>query len=175
LAELWGLDRERTEVLEAAAALGSDVPVCVGLKPAFIGGIGADLVPAAPLPPTGILLVNPGIALPTPSVYRARQGGFTPAMRFAEAPADAAELARLLRERHNDLAPAAIMLVPEIETVLAAIARLPGCLLARMSGSGATCFGLFADRAGADDGQAVIEQEHPAWWAASGALLDGQL
>jgi 4-diphosphocytidyl-2-C-methyl-D-erythritol kinase len=124
------------------------------------------------LPDCWALLVNPGTSLPTPRVYRARSGGFTAEMRFAEAPADAATLARLLADRRNDLEPAAITLVPQIEPVLQALTALPGCLISRMSGSGATCFGLFATSEDAVQGAAIVMEEHPGWWAAAGRLLD---
>jgi 4-diphosphocytidyl-2-C-methyl-D-erythritol kinase len=119
-----------------------------------------------------VLLVNPGTGLPTPSVYRARAGAFTPAMRFTETPADAADLARFLADRRNDLQPAAIALAPAIAIVLDAIAALPECRLARMSGSGATCFGLFATPVDAALGAAIIAREQPCWWTAAGRLLD---
>ncbi len=124
-----------------AAKLGSDILVCVAGRACFMGGIGTELAPAPLLPNAGLLMVNPGIGLSTPAVYRARQGEFTPAMRFDRSPADARALAALLADRHNDLTAAAVALVPEIATVLEAIARTDSCLLSRMSGSGATCFG----------------------------------
>ena len=92
-------------------------------------------------------------------------------MRFADA-ATAAELAECLALRRNDLTSPAIALVPEIEMVLGAIRSSTGCLLARMSGSGATCFGLFGDAEAAEAGAAAIREEHPRWWVAAGRLLD---
>jgi 4-diphosphocytidyl-2-C-methyl-D-erythritol kinase len=171
LARLWGLDPQGQEVLRVAARLGSDIPVCVAGRSCYIGGIGTDLAPAPTLPAVGLLLVNPGIGLPTPAVYRARHGGFSPPMRFGLDPADARELAACLALRGNDLTLAAIGIVPEIEAVLSAIAGVPGCLLSRMSGSGATCFGLFATEAAAAAGAAAIGADHPGWWVAPGRLL----
>jgi 4-diphosphocytidyl-2-C-methyl-D-erythritol kinase len=87
-------------------------------------------------------------------------------------PSDATALALTLASRNNDLTEAALLLVPEISAVLDRLAALPGVLITRMSGSGATCFALFADRAAAlAAGQALATAE-PAWWSAAGALAD---
>ena len=138
---------------------------------AVLGGIGTELAPAPDLPSAGLLLVNPGVGLSTPSVYKTRRGGFTQAMRFAAPPADAGSLAALLAERRNDLAEPAITLLPVIGEVLAAIADLPGCQLAQMSGSGATCFGMFADPGAAKRAGEVLKAARSGWWVAPGRLL----
>ena len=132
LARLWGIAPAAAVVLDVAAKLGSDVPACVAGRACFMGGIGTELSPAPVLPEVGLLLVNPGVGLSTPSVYRARQGGFTPPqMRFDTAPADADTLAALLAERRNDLTEAAASLVPEIDAVGAGCdrrrSRMPAC------------------------------------------------
>ena len=172
LARLWGIDAADPRVLGVAAGLGSDIPVCVNGRAAYMGGIGTEIAPAPALPPAGLVLVNPGIGLSTPAVYRARRGDFSPPARFAELPADAAALAALLAERGNDLTEAAISLVPEIATVLSAIWADGSCLLARMSGSGATCFGIYADVDTATAAASALKRDHPGWWVAPGRLLD---
>jgi 4-diphosphocytidyl-2-C-methyl-D-erythritol kinase len=171
LAQLWNVDPASAEVLAIAAGLGSDIPVCVAGRAAYIGGVGVDIAPAPELPPAGVLLVNPGIALSTPSVYRARTGGFSPENRFNTPPPDAAALAALLAERGNGLTEAAVSLVPEIDAVLKAIAALPGCLLSRMSGSGATCFGIFGSAEAAATAASVLAPAHARWWIAPGRLV----
>jgi 4-diphosphocytidyl-2-C-methyl-D-erythritol kinase len=171
LARLWHADLPQAALAEIAAGLGADVPVCLFARPAWLGGIGEAIAPAPALPETGIVLVNPGIALPTPAVFKARRGDFSAAARFVEAPSDAAALAALLRGRGNDLAAAAIAIVPEIATVLAALERSAGTLLARMSGSGATCLALFATRAAAVRAADALAEEQPGWWVAGGSLL----
>jgi len=175
LARLWGLDPASILLRRVAEGLGADIPVCVDGRAVFIGGIGTELTPAPALPKVALLLVNPGIALPTPSVYRACRGGFSPAMRFDSPPADSAALAALLAQRHNDLTAAAVSLVPAIDVVLKALNDAPGCLLARMSGSGATCFGLFSDLAEASDAGAGIAANHPGWWVAPSWLVEDTL
>ncbi|MDB5408602.1 MAG: 4-(cytidine 5-diphospho)-2-C-methyl-D-erythritol kinase [Rhodospirillales bacterium] len=171
LSRLWRGDLAPAAMDDLAVALGADVPVCLFARPAWLGGIGEAIAPAPALPETGIVLVNPGIALPTPAVFKARRGAFSAPARFAEAPRDAAALAALLRSRGNDLAPPAIAIVPEIATVLDALEGCDGALLARMSGSGATCFALFATREAAVIAAGSLAAERLGWWVAGGRLL----
>jgi 4-diphosphocytidyl-2-C-methyl-D-erythritol kinase len=170
LAAHWQASLDERALGALAAELGADVPVCVVARASFFGGIGDELVPAPLLPPAPLVLVNPGIALPTVSVFRARQGAFSLPARFAAAPRSVAQLAALLKERRNDLTDAAIGLVPAIGDVLAWLAAQPGALLARMSGSGATCFALFESTAAAEAAAASLKLEQPRWWIAAGKL-----
>ena len=94
--------------------------------------------------------------------------------RFAPMPPDAAGLADALNTRRNELTEAAIALVPEIAAVLSTLAGLPGALIARMSGSGATCFALFADRAQAEAARAALAAAEPGWWCAAGSFAAGR-
>ncbi|MBL6456511.1 4-(cytidine 5'-diphospho)-2-C-methyl-D-erythritol kinase [Belnapia sp. T6] len=166
LDRLWdtGLGAERLAAI--AAGLGADVPVCLAVRPARMQGIGEVLLPAPTLPECGLLLVNPGIALATPAVFKARQGGFTPPAALPEAWPDAAAMAAGLAALRNDLEAPAIALCPPVAEVLAALRTLPGCLLARMSGSGATCFGLFASPEAARSAAAALPG--PRWRMAGG-------
>ena len=139
-------------------------------RAAWLGGIGESIEPTPALPPVTALLVNPGIALSTPAVFKARQGAFSAPARFAM-PADAAGLAALLAARRNDLTAAAVALVPAVGAVLDRLAALEGVLLARMSGSGATCFALFAAPEAAMAAEARLRAERPGWWVAAGRLF----
>lgn len=174
LCALWDVPADSPAVLELAARLGADVPVCLGARTAHFGGTGTELAPAPALPEEcWIVLVNPGVAMPTPAVFQAREGEFSAPARLETPAADAAELASLLKDgRRNDLAAAAERLNPVIGQVLAALESTTGCHLARMSGSGATCFGLYtcADRAVA--AAALISRARPKWWVQPGALLN---
>lgn len=164
LAGLWGV---RADLATIAATLGADVPVCLAGRPARMQGVGEVLSPVPPLPPCGLLLANPRLPLPTPAVFRARQGGFSAPASLPKGWADAAALADWLRPLGNDLQDAAIDLCPEVAQVLTALAAQPGSLLARMSGSGATCFALFDTPAQA----AAAALAFPAhWWRWGGAL-----
>ena len=171
LAELWGLDLEEPRFAGLALSLGADVPVCLLGRTAWLGGIGDEVSLAPSLPDCAVVLANPGVAVETPAVFKARTGDFSGPARFEHPCASAAELAAVLAERRNDLAKAALTLVPEIAEVLHALAAVPGALLARMSGSGATCFALFAEHAAAHAAATRLIVEHPAWWIAAGRLL----
>jgi len=164
---LWGTRFGEARLAGIGARLGADIPVCIAARPARMQGVGEVLLPAPRLPAFGLLLVNPGVALATPAVFKARSGGFTPPATLPEAWPDAVAMARDLRATRNDLEPPAITLCPVIAEVLAAIGAQQGCLLARMSGSGATCFGLFPDGAAAEAAAARLPG---AWWRAAGGL-----
>jgi 4-diphosphocytidyl-2-C-methyl-D-erythritol kinase len=169
LAALWDLAPDDSRLLEVAAGLGADVPVCLAGRTAWLGGVGERLEPGPDLAGVPILLVNPGVPLSTPDVFRARSGGFSAEARFAEARPTLDRLCALLVERGNDLAAPATSLVPAIGEVLAALAAQPGCRLARMSGSGATCFGLFETSDAAKAAEAALAGR--GWWAAAATLL----
>lgn len=173
LSELWGVDGAGGPDLEKLALdLGADVPACLFGSAAFIGGIGEEIARSPALPPAWLVLVNPGAALSTPEVYAAREGEFSQPARFDDAPESAQALADILAGRGNDLTAAAIRLRPAIGDVLKALEAADECLLARMSGSGATCFGLFDDAGGAARAAAMISQGHPEWWVRAAPLLD---
>lgn len=167
LARLWGVRVAPERLAEIAAGLGADVPVCLGSAAARMGGVGEVLTAAPMLPDFGMVLLNPGGAVATPAVFRARQGGFSAPAALPAAWADAAAMAVDLRRLGNDLEAAAVGLHPPIGAALTALGAAPGCLLARMSGSGATCFGLFADAAAAE--RATSGLARPGWWSWGGA------
>ena len=170
LMQLWNVTPARTALFELAARLGADVPICLDGRASFVGGIGEEIVPVPPLPAGALLLVNPLVETPTPAIFKARQGDFSAAARWTGAPRDAAALADLLAARKNDLAEPAIRLAPVVSDVLAAIDATDGRLLTRMSGSGATCFGLFANLAEAEAARAEITARHPAWWTVAAEI-----
>jgi 4-diphosphocytidyl-2-C-methyl-D-erythritol kinase len=157
--------------------LGADLPACLAPGPCFVGGIGEQLVAAPPLPRGFLVLANPRRALPTVEVFRGygrrSAGCFAKPVRWEEPPADVAALAARLAERGNDLSEAASELVPEVGEVIAAITAARGCLLARMSGSGATCFGLFAVEEEAAKAAAVLQANAPHWWVRATAIAPG--
>lgn len=169
LDRLWGLDFGADRLAVLAAALGADVPVCVPSRAARMGGVGGDLSPAPVLPPCGMLLANPGAALATPAVFRARTGAFSAPAVLSERWVDVSAMTRDLRALRNDLEAPAIALCPPVAETLAALRALPGCLLARMSGSGATCFAVFVDAAAARRASYLLPEP---WWRAAGDLRD---
>lgn len=169
--ELWRVTHKPGALATLALKLGADVPVCLAGKAAQVGGIGEKIVPAPALPAAPLVLVNPLVPLPTPSVFKARNGPYSKPAPLAAAPRDARDLAEALKGRRNDLAEAAIGLVPAIKDILAALEAQPGCLLARMSGSGATCFALFAREEEATAAAEALRAAKPAWWAAATELV----
>jgi len=174
LAALWQLSIGEEALGRLGERLGADLPVCLYGRAAWVSGIGERIEPAPDLPETGILLANPRKELPTAAVFAVRTGPFHEPGRFAPMPRDAAGLARVLIARRNDLTDAATTLVPEIGTVLGRLAGLPGALLARMSGSGPTCFALFPGRSAAYQARAALAAAEPQWWCAAGALVRGE-
>jgi 4-diphosphocytidyl-2-C-methyl-D-erythritol kinase len=171
LCRLWRLSPDPAVLARLAAGLGADVPVCLAGRSARMGGIGERLGPAPALPGCGIVLINPGVAVATADVFRARRVAWSLPATLPAAWADAAAMAADLSGLRNDLQPPAVALRPVIHEVVAALAAAPGCLLARMSGSGATCFGLFADRDAAESAAAAARR--PGWWLWAGSLHDG--
>ena len=147
---------------------GADVPVCVEAKARMMRGIGEILSAPLVLPELPAVLVNPGVAVPTRDVFAALAAPALTASDRAEdflaINADAAALVSILAARRNDLETPAIKLQGIIADVLAALQNSPGCLLARMSGSGATCFGLFGSAAAAQEVAQQLHASHPAWW-----------
>ena len=196
LRQAWRLDR--APLGEIGAAIGADVPVCLESQPAFMKGVGDVLGPKVTLPEAGLLLVNPGVMLGTGAVFSAYdqalaagpgEGGgeaggkadreadreeVRPRPALDPAPADAAALARVLAGTGNDLTKAALGLAPEIGTLLESIAIADGCRLARMAGSGPTCFGLFDDEAAADAAAREIGRAAPQYWCWAGGLRAGR-
>ena len=171
LSRLWAHRLDEAALMAFALEWGADVPACLAGRPVWVGGVGEELEPAAALPPAGIVLANPRRSLPTAVVFQRRSGPFSASGRFNPVLSDAAGLAAALSVRRNDLTEAALALVPEIGAVLECLAALPGALIARMSGSGATCFALFADRTAALAAGEVLATVEPGWWTAAGALV----
>jgi 4-diphosphocytidyl-2-C-methyl-D-erythritol kinase len=159
---------------EAARDTGADVPVCLDPRPRVMRGIGEILSAPVPLPRLSALLVNPGVAVPTKSVF----AGWKPAVHAAQQPEPLAlakmqsekELLDWLAREPNDLEAPAIALAPAIADVLAALRGTGGCRLARMSGSGATCFALFSSGGQAAAAAKSLRAQCPGWWIAETVL-----
>lgn len=168
LAELNGLALDDPRVVEAARRTGADVPVCLDPRARTMRGVGERVGPPLRLPPLYGLLVNPRVAVPTPEVFR-RLGRVAGELGLSDHPVigerpSAADLLAALASGRNDLEAPALAAEPVIGTALADIRALDGCRLARMSGSGATVFGLFDDCRATGRAAKAIRAEHPAWW-----------
>ncbi len=171
LARLWGMHLPAGRMRAIAADLGADVPVCLNPRARVMSGIGEVLSSAPALPQCGILLANPGEALATPAVFRSRTGPFSAPPAWPRGWTDAAALAASLAKAANDLQAPAISLCPAIGTLLALLEAQPEALLARMSGSGATCFALFATPGAAAKAAAALAA--PGRWCWGGPLYEG--
>jgi 4-diphosphocytidyl-2-C-methyl-D-erythritol kinase len=166
LCRFWAVSPDLTQL---AQSLGADVPVCLTSRPALMSGIGEILAPAPPVPEAGLVLINPGVAVSTPAVFRARKAGFSPTVALPAAGWPSARaLAQTLAETQNDLEPPARSLAPAIGDALAVLANTPGCHITRMSGSGATCFGLFESSDAARHAADAIRRD--GWWVWGGRL-----
>ena len=168
LCRLWQVAPDPAALARVAAGLGADVPVCLAGRASRMAGIGERLEPAPVLPNCGLVLVNPGIAVATAEVFRARHGAWSLDAGLPAGWPDANAMANDLRELRNDLEPVAVSLQPVIGDVLSSLAAAPDCLLARMSGSGATCFGLFPDADAA--ARALVHVSRSGWWCWAGTL-----
>jgi len=174
IARANGIAGDDPRLHEAARATGADVPVCLDPRPRLMRGVGEKLSGPLALPPLPAVLVNPGVALATKLVF----AGWVPAaeapvafdLSVVEQETSQDRFLQYLATQPNDLEDAAITLAPAIADVLAALRALPGCRLARMSGSGATCFGLFASAAAASAAAEDMQTKHSGWWIAETAL-----
>lgn len=147
-----------------ARRLGADVPPCLNEQPILVSGIGEIVRPAPRLPSVAMVLVNPGRPLSTPQVFRERAGSFTAPDPLESGLEGFDDLVRELAHRSNDLEAPACHLEPVIVEAIDALRGQRGIALARMSGSGATCFGLAATLKEAEEVAARLCDEHPDWW-----------
>jgi 4-diphosphocytidyl-2-C-methyl-D-erythritol kinase len=159
-----------------AASLGSDVTACLASLPALTTGRGERVTPVEGPPPCGVVLVNPGVLLAAGAVYAALGAPSLsgPAKEPTAIPSFAGNFDAVVAyaiARTNDLEPAAVKLVPEIADVLAALRRLDGARLVRLSGSGPTCFALFATDVEATRAAATVATAQPSWWVVATRLL----
>ncbi|TBN39887.1 4-(cytidine 5'-diphospho)-2-C-methyl-D-erythritol kinase [Paracoccus subflavus] len=166
-AVLRGLARMGHAVPENPERLGADVPVCLGSGPARMQGVGEIVTPLPALPAIAVVLVNPGIALSTPRVFAATERRDHPGLPDIPRLAGLGDLIGWLAETRNDLEPAALSIAPVIGRVLDGL-RATNAAFARMSGSGATCFGLYETPEQARIAAAALKQH--GWWAVATEL-----
>lgn len=169
-ARLLDLDLAEAALERLALAAGADGPMCLRARPAWASGVGEALEDEPRLPPLHAVLLNPGLPSPTGDVYRAYDAAPEGAANRPAPPAgwSGAAVTDWLSAQRNDLQAPALRLTPGIGEALAAMQGAPGCRLTRMSGSGATVFGLFDDRAAAIE--AVFALDRPGWWTRPAVL-----
>ena len=179
LARANGLAIDDARVIEVARLTGADVPVCVPSQACVMTGVGEKLLPLA-LPKLPCVLVNPRVAVATKDVFAAlglRNGELLvgvadviQAIVWPEAGASLEEWVEAFADSTNDLEEPAMRIQPVIRDVIAALNATNGAWLARMSGSGATCFAIYENTAEAGRAAEQIRRDHPEWWAHAGAL-----
>jgi 4-diphosphocytidyl-2-C-methyl-D-erythritol kinase len=179
LAQANGIELDDPRLIEVARLTGADVPVCLASNACVMTGVGETLLPLS-LPKMPCVMVNPRIAVATKDVFKAlglRNGqllvGATDVFRgtaWPEAGASLEDWVEALAAEHNDLEAPATRIQPVIGDVLAALSASNGAWLARMSGSGATCFAIYENTADAQRAAQKIQLDHPQWWVHAGIL-----
>jgi 4-diphosphocytidyl-2-C-methyl-D-erythritol kinase len=167
LARLWNLNITQDELCKIGETLGSDVPVCIGCTPAWMEGRGETVTTLAGIPEVPMVLVNPGVAVPTGKVFAALKQRRGIGLPLPRAMKGANELVSYLKTTTNDLEAPAREVAPIIGDVLNALRSQRGALLTRMSGSGATCFALFESDEFATAAAQALNSRNPGWWIVS--------
>ncbi len=168
LQQLWQVE---VDLAPLGALLGADVPMCLHNRGCYVQGVGDDITVLPPLPPLYAILVNPGVAVPTAAIFQAGFAAYSTADRVPNNGfTDHHQLLAWLQKTNNDLIQNATAYAPAIAEVLAGIDALDNCLLARMSGSGATCFGLFASKNQAELAAKMLRAHQPDWWVVATCL-----
>ena len=179
LCRLWGIDPRDEAVRGVAAALGADVPMCLAARPLVARGIGHDIAALPTFPSLPVVLVNPGVSVATPAVFSRLASRDNPPLPPLPPLSDADAVVGWLARTRNDLEAPARALAPEIDAVRTALDEA-GARLSRMSGSGATCFGIFASTEAATTAADRIRRDRPGWFVeathtmASGEFADEQ-
>lgn len=176
LNKLWRLELPMTTLASLALKLGADVPACLYSTPLLVSGVGEEIMPVTlPIQTMFVLLVNPNKPLSTPSVFQKLnyQAETKSKVNYQALPTlnTQKDVLTLLKNQTNDLEPAACEILPLIRQILSEINGFKNCLLARMSGSGATCFGLFETLNDACNAQEIYLKNHPNHWAKATQLL----
>ena len=161
---LWNQQMPIKRLQEIALSLGADVPSCLQSRPVQVSGIGDILKPAPNLPSFSLVLVNPNRPVSTPEVFKKRLPVFSDPAPFTEDMKNFDDFIQALQQRHNDLTQAACQLEPEVLRVLEVLQADPLCRLARMSGSGGTCFGVFPNVQEASLCCEWLSRKYPDWW-----------
>lgn len=167
LNDIWEIDWPLGRLQDVAQKIGADVPVCVDPRPTIVTGVGDRLGPLETWPALHAVLVNPGVPLSTADVFRAYEVGHRDKPHELRPPlglSDAASAIRLIQQGMNDLEGPATRLCGEITKVLDALRSADGCCVARMSGSGASCFCIYETQDAAKASAEALAKDHPQWW-----------
>mgnify|MGYP000138278326 CR=1 FL=1 len=164
LSELWDMPLPDWDNV---LTLGADVPLCLSTELSRMRGIGEDIQLIGPAPMLDVLLVNPGVGVSTPAVFGALESKGSPPMGDPMPdPFETETWINWIAQQRNDLQGPAIAGTPVIAKVLAVLQAQVGCQIARMSGSGATCYAIFEDFESCQAAKTALDTEHPDWWVA---------
>lgn len=169
---LWDLRLTVEDLQELSATLGADLPMCIAARAAAIAGIGEKIEPIQEFPTLSAVLVNPSTEVSTPAVFKGLASKTNAAMPALPAERTLQAVIDYLLRCRNDLEPPARLIAPAIGHVLGALRSDQKCLMARMSGSGATCFALFASDEHAAEAGRDLARSHPDWWIRSCRIGD---
>lgn len=167
LNNFWELGLSEATLMAMGLPLGADVPMCILGKPLIASGIGEVITPISHMPELSLVLVNPSVGISTPQIFKAlfnKSNGQLPEI-IPSANWGAGDVLAYLSSTRNDLEPPALEICPAIGDVIKTLIE-SGALLARMSGSGATCFGIFEDDLAAKAAGQLIARAQPNWWVA---------
>ncbi len=167
LNKTFDLGHDNASLAQIGVSLGADVPMCLNPEPKRVNGIGNNIT-SVRLPPLHLVLVNPGVAVQTGEVFQRLDTCSSP---LPTVPEDFGALADWITNAGNDLLPPALTLAPEIGEVLDVLEALPAVNASGLSGSGATCFALFENRAAAQDAADAVTAIHPLWWCKSAQTI----
>jgi len=172
LLKMWKVPPGDISIERLLLPLGADVPVCFMLHNALLRGIGEEITLISQINDLFVVLANPGKLCPTSKIFARYQKNFKPDIKYDDTITTAKDIIDFLQEQSNDLQDYAIGYVPEIQGVLSQISSQKGCMLARMSGAGATCFGLFSSQEEADNAAETLSNNNAQWWVKAGKILD---
>jgi 4-diphosphocytidyl-2-C-methyl-D-erythritol kinase len=163
LGRFWKIDISLAALSDIGLKLGADVPMCLIGKPLFARGVGDEIVPVSPFPALHLVLVNPGVAVSTPEVFQRLESKTNSPLAAYPRPASVEDFCNWLSKQRNDLQAPAVAIQPVIAESLDAL-KHSGAILARMSGSGATCFGIFADAQSGEKAANAVGNANPDWF-----------
>ncbi|ACE89948.1 4-diphosphocytidyl-2-C-methyl-D-erythritol kinase protein [Rhizobium etli CIAT 652] len=172
LMRLWGMDLPAETLASLALTLGADVPMCFESRPLIARGIGEKIEAVPDLPAFAMVLANPLKGVSTPEVFRRLAAKNNPALHLARSLSATSDWLTAIGSARNDLEPPACELVPEI-AMISQMLQAQGALITRMSGSGATCFGIFSTMTAAQEAAAALHGERPDWYVQATETVSG--
>jgi 4-diphosphocytidyl-2-C-methyl-D-erythritol kinase len=171
LSKLWGLPEDQSRLAKIAEKIGADVPACLYRKPVWAENIGEKMTRLNDMPDIHFVLVNPLVPVSTPQVFDNLEPRYSKPLMFSGRRKSSSEWIADLKVYRNDLTDSALQIAPVIKDVLFALEKTAGCLLHRVSGSGATCFGIYNSAEAAHLACLMLKTRYPLWWITTANML----